>query len=282
MSHTRIVMAYSGLMFGFAALTGGYVACGAQSYRVPVHGDIASDPSQPSNIKTSGDTSMNGASLLGIHSRAGWSRTGPVQFYTSSQMSEEAVRQLEKAMETWEKAVGRDLFTYKGREERSGADFSSLYEPLDDSVNGHYFDFKWTEATGKSPAVLATTIWENDPNDEQSIVKADIRYNAEYYLFGDALTEFSSGRRTIVDLESLALHELGHLLGLSHIGADEDKYSVMNPSLFIGEGMMTRNLSYGDIERIRSVYGIGDPSAVENLEIADDQQQTGVRNTAGQ
>jgi hypothetical protein len=44
----------------------------------------------------------------------------------------------------------------------------------------------------------------------------------------------------------------------------------MNPSLFIGEGMITRKLSNGDITRIRSVYGVGDPTLAQKLEKADD------------
>ncbi len=271
MAHSRLVTMYSMLMLSISTLMGGYVACGAQNYRVPVHGEEYTDPNAPSNVTTSGDGTMNGANLLGIHSQAGWSKTGPVLFQTSDAIPERIVDHLRRAIATWEAAVGKELFIYQGTEQVEGSDFNSLYEPLDDTVNGHYFDYTWALSTGKSPSVLATTIWENSPEDAQAIVKADIRYNAEYYLFGDALSEFGEGKRTIVDMESLALHELGHLLGLSHVPTEDDKYSVMNPSLFIGEGMMTRKLSAGDIERIRQIYGVGDPTAVEALEIADDE-----------
>jgi hypothetical protein len=279
MSHARLVVTYSIFMFGTAAGLGGFVACGAPSYRVPVHGEgedpqgsTEQDSGKSKYAGTSGDKKMNaqGTSLLGVHSQEGWSKSGPIQFYTSSEASDKFVAQLRAAIKTWEKSVGKQLFIYQGVESKAGRDFSALYEPLNDKINGHYLDFTWLSSTGKSAGVLATTIWENDPNDAQSIVKADIRYNAQYYVFGDALSEYSQGQRTVVDLESLALHELGHLLGLSHITPEDDKYSVMNPSLFIGEGMATRKLSRGDVERIRSIYGVGNPDDLKELEIADE------------
>jgi hypothetical protein len=189
---------------------------------------------------------------------------------TSDEIDTGVVKQLQVAMKTWEMAVGKPLFAYDGVEGKKGADFRQLYEPLGDGKNGNYFDHNWFGATGKPNSVLATTIWENSPQDSSSITKADIRYNAEFYVFGNSLDEFSEGKRTIVDMESLAVHELGHLLGLTHVKETEDRFSVMNPSLFIGEGMITRRLSKGDIVRIRSIYGIGDPTLAQALEKADD------------
>ena len=56
-------------------------------------------------------------------------------------------------------------------------------------------------------------------------------------------------------MQSLAIHELGHLLGLAHVEEGVDPVSVMNPSLFIGEGLTARKLSRGDITRIQTIYG---------------------------
>jgi Matrixin len=273
--HRHVVVGYLGVMTLVSTTLGGYVACGAQKYRVPVHGSDETAPDRP-NTGQSGMASTAGASgvnLLGVHSAAGWSRNLPISFKVTNEMSKPVVDQLRKAMGVWEAAVGKQLFLYEGVEERQGGMFKDLYEPLNDVQNGHYFDFNWATATGKPSSVLATTIWENDPRDPARIVKGDIRYNAEFYIFGDALKDFSEGKRTIVDMESLALHEVGHLLGLAHISEKEDRYSVMNPSLFIGEGMMTRRLSEGDVERIRAVYGIGDASLAAALEKADDFPQ---------
>jgi len=70
----------------------------------------------------------------------------------------------------------------------------------------------------------------------------------------------------VVDMESLALHELGHLLGLGHIPAAVDPYSIMNPSLLIGEGLANRRVSRGDIERIQKIYGcVGKACNIDEL-----------------
>ena len=271
MRQRHVLLGYVSVMTLVSTTLGGYVACGAQKYRVPVHGSETEVSGARPNTNTSGASPAGGStSLFGVHSGKGWARSLPVKFRSSAELPEAVVKELRAAMSVWESAVGKTMFVYEGSEPRGGSSFKELYEPLNDQVNSHYFDFNWAKATGKSATVLATTIWENDPRDQASILKADIRYNAEYYIFGDALKEYSEGKRTIVDMQSLSLHEVGHLLGLTHITEKDDRYSVMNPSLFIGEGMMTRRLSAGDIERIRSVYGVGDATLANNLEKADD------------
>ena len=56
-------------------------------------------------------------------------------------------------------------------------------------------------------------------------------------------------------MESMALHELGHLLGLTHSSAEDDPLSIMNPALLIGEGLANRTMSESDVKRIQQVYG---------------------------
>jgi Matrixin len=273
--HQHVIVGYLGIMALVSTTLGGYVACGAQKYRVSVHGDEEAPPSRPNTGQsgTAGAASASNVNLNGVHSALGWSKNLPIDFRVTNEMPKPVIEELRKAMKSWEAAVGKQLFAYQGVENRQGSAFKDLYEPLNDTLNGHYFDFNWGKATGKPASVLATTIWENDPQEPDRVVKGDIRYNAEFYIFGDAIKEYSEGKRTIVDMESLALHEVGHLLGLKHIAESEDRYSVMNPSLFIGEGMMTRRLSEGDLVRIRSVYGVGDASLAASLEKADDFPQ---------
>ena len=270
MKEKNVVLTYAAFMTLISTSLGGYVACGAQKYRVNVHGNEEADKTAPPNTAFSGQKTSASANLVGVHSSKGWAGHLPINFKLSSEMPVEMSEHISEAMKIWEDATGQKLFAYAGKEEKKGSSFKQLYEPLDDSINGHYLDWNWARATGKSNSVLATTIWENNPKEASSIVKADIRYNAEFYIFGNSLNEFSQGSRTIVDLQSLALHELGHLIGLTHISDSQDKYSVMNPSLFIGEGMITRRLSEGDIARVRTIYKNGDESLAAHLEKADD------------
>ena len=57
---------------------------------------------------------------------------------------------------------------------------------------------------------------------------------------------------TKYDLRSIALHELGHVLGLDHDDTTTPQISIMNRS--ISEGIQ-RGLSARDIQRIQTLYG---------------------------
>lgn len=239
--YTTIVLS---TLFAFA----NFIACGAQRYQVSLEEDH--DPSQVSEASKNPDSA-----LFGIHSVSGWSEL-PIRFKVSSGMDQEQLKGLACAMGVWEKAVGKKLFQFEGKDSKVGDSFDDLYSSLSDSTNGHYFDLNW-QKTGKSELVLATTIWDNQLHDRQVISNADIRYNEEHYLIGDsyAITLPENESREVCDMCTLAIHELGHLLGLSHVPEEHDPHSIMNPSIYIGEGLANRIISPGDIERIQKIYG---------------------------
>lgn len=235
---------FGGIAFTFAS----FIACGSQMYKVSVHEDIDTTKTATASPHALDKTST----LYGIHAANGWDRN-LIPFKFGKGMSQQQKVHLMAAIQRWEWAVGKKLFAFEGDHGVTGDSFKDLYSSLQDSVNGHYLDENWKK-TGKPDSVLATTIWNNGL-DASIIAKADIRFNTQHYLIGDSMTLKTKDDKEVVDMQSLALHELGHLLGLAHVAEDMDTLSIMNPALFIGEGLATRALSRGDIERIQTVYG---------------------------
>jgi hypothetical protein len=244
---THFGIRYSVLVGCVMTMFMNFIACGAQLYQVSLTEDhepqqiptTATDPSSPT---------------YGLHAPKGW-KALPVHFKVGMSLTPDQQQGLVRAMNTWEIAAGKKLFVYQGIHDGvTGDSFSDLYSSLDDGVNGHYLDEHWGK-TGKPSVVLATTIWDNDPSDSMAIQAADIRFNSNYYNLGDSFKARATDEREVVDMQTLALHELGHLLGLAHISAQVDSFSIMTASLYIGEGLANRRLSKGDIERLHRIYG---------------------------
>ena len=251
----RIYINYLLLMGALLGFFGLFVACGSQFYRISVGDDfepVKSQTAQSGATASSSDGTTSGTVVLGIHAVDGWNSL-PVPVKFSRDLSPEQRANQDAAMNTWEQAVGKKLFQVTGVDTKSGDDFPDLYSSLNDDVNGYYLDKNWAK-TGKAEYVLATTIWNNGSSNDV-MTKADIRFNGTAYIIGDSLKIKSTNTQEVVDMQSLALHELGHFLGLSHIDPSVDATSIMNPSLYIGEGLTSRFLSKGDLSRIQEIYG---------------------------
>lgn len=262
---------YAVLVGGVMTLFMNFIACGAQLYQVSLTEDH-----EPQQIPT---TATDPASpTYGLHAPNGW-KSLPVHFKVGMSLTPEQQQGLIRAMGTWELAAGRKLFIFEGVHDGvTGDSFNDLYSSLEDGVNGHYLDEHWSK-TGKPSIVLATTIWDNDPADARAIQAADIRFNSNFYNLGDSFKSRATDEREVVDMQTLALHELGHLLGLAHINAQIDSFSIMTASLYIGEGLANRRLSKGDIERLHRIYGCDGASCdveatLARIELADRQSRS--------
>jgi len=249
-----LALKYGAMIGTTVVLFTNFVACGAQMYQVSLREDHnpqqvaegANDPASPN---------------FGLHAPGGWvAEKLPIKFKTGFKVESAQLSGLQAAMKTWETAVGRQLFVYEGVHTNTDGDsFPDLYSSLKDTINGNYLDQSWGK-TGKSKEVLATTIWTNNAGKSNKIDSADIRFNVEEYVIGNAFSLRKRDAREVVDMQTLSLHELGHLLGLAHIDEGIDASSIMNPKVYIGEGLANRSLSRGDVERIQKVYGCQESS----------------------
>jgi hypothetical protein len=125
--------------------------------------------------------------------------------------------------------------------------YSSGQRP--DYLNGS--DFRTTQCGNTLPdTTLAVTLYFQEPNTLGSadIVEADIVFNANlsFDVYDGPLRNGSNGRAEF-DFKRVALHELGHVLGLGH---DNTRPAIMNARI----GSLYE-LQQDDIDGVNTLYG---------------------------
>jgi predicted Zn-dependent protease len=132
--------------------------------------------------------------------RVSWKQSLPVKIYLDPSFPAEFEATLNKAAQRWEAVLNRSLFVFERSTKSSTA--------AKDNRSIIYWQDPWSE-TENSLQAISSLAWKNN-----QLIEADIKVDAQYYTF---YTDSPSSTMD-VHLESLMVHELGHALGLKHVG----------------------------------------------------------------
>lgn len=165
--------------------------------------------------------------------RVSWKENLPIHLRVHKSVPRPALLPIRRAIADYANVLGKTIFVIDDwQAEGPGT-------PQKDGVSTIYWLKQW-EVSGAKQQARTTLYWNGD-----QINEADIRINAANFGFTDDAA--ISPRK--IDLESLMVHELGHVLGLSH---DTTPGSVMN--FFLKDGQLRRNVGVVDLASLHCEY----------------------------
>lgn len=151
--------------------------------------------------------------------RVSWKTDLPITMYLDASVPYDYVQSVQAAMNIWN-AQGQAILKKDFFKLASGSPGSS--SPALDGYSKIYYMNSW-EADRPNEQARTTIYWTG-----ARIYEADMRLNAFNFQF---YTDNTLNDPTKVNLQSLVVHELGHVLGMAH---DPVPTSVMQPSLANG------------------------------------------------
>lgn len=167
--------------------------------------------------------------------RIAWHDEVPVEIYLHSSFPQKFIVSLENAFAHFENVMGRPMFKLMGYDQ-------GPLQPRQDGKSIIYWMPTW-EPEKMSEQARTSVYWVGE-----QIKEADIRINDQKFnFFIDAPQAGSSS--VDIHLESLLIHELGHVLGLKH---NDENNSVM--ATYLAGNTVRNELSPTDIDSLRCEY----------------------------
>ncbi|MFC2069138.1 matrixin family metalloprotease [Chloroflexota bacterium] len=171
--------------------------------------------------------------LLGI------SLPGTTTFYVNSSGAPAgSVNEMIQSFETWDIETGAELFGYAGQ--------TSVYGLNNDGQN----TVSWVRVAPRSTIAL-TRLWYNPATDE--IVEFDIVFNAFLKWGIDPDDEGPIKLSKAFDVENIATHEVGHVVGLGDLYEEQYRELTMYGYGQTGETIKI-SLEEGDVEGAQYLY----------------------------
>lgn len=167
--------------------------------------------------------------------RVSWGRETPIRLYVHQSVPSQYYSAITRAINQWNEQAHKELLKI----EAWGV--TGHNNPVRDGYSIIYWMNTW-DADKPNEQARTTIYWTGN-----QIYEADMRLNAKNFQFYglEATTPTIVG----VDLESLVVHELGHVLGLGHVATIG---SVMVPSL--ANGVDRREPGATDIQSLKCEY----------------------------
>ena len=169
---------------------------------------------------------------------------------------------IEQMLKQWNSASSLTMFKVPANT-TTNIDPGNLNSFKNDGVLGIYRSDSWfSNVSGQALAVTQYFGYRRNigqSNEYVELYHADIIINYRDYNFST-----NANSNSDYDLHSVVLHELGHLIGLSHVSSFSTS-SVMQPYLSIFDSV--RTISTYDKNSVQSLYGVSSLNAGNGFQV---------------
>jgi hypothetical protein len=156
---------------------------------------------------------------------------------TQEPLSEDfVISAISTGAETWDDKTSKELFSTSG-----DPDYSVVFGKLDGKNAIAFAQYS------ESNVIAITSVWYYRTKGQ--IVESDMLFN-EYWVWGAAESE-----GTQMDIQNIATHEFGHVVGLADLDTDSCKEVTMF-GYSGNEEVKKRTLEMPDITGLQKIYGV--------------------------